>query len=500
MEILDRLAAATAADSGTARISPEEDIDENFAILRYAVRPRLLLGMGRIGEAIEENRQSIAKFEALPASPFSSRILTACYNCLGALAIIACRDTRDYNGIVPLFERANYYYLRHPEPLEGPITQSCISTYIIQTGYPAEKGELERALREYSPAVAPASNSFNGYLYGSDTLGWAELNFFTADLNNAEKFVRQAIFQGREKKQYEIENRALFYLLRINLYTGNYAGVEETLNQLDAQLENLRFLNRYILHDIETGWFYAQIGQTEKIASWLKNDFEESELNTMFHGFETLVKAKCSFAEKRYEAVLRTLSSPQRGSLPGDPKNPPFGGGGYGLEEVLLGRLEMTVLKAAAFHKLGEKEKALAAFEDAWDMAASNSLTLPFIEMGEDMRALAALAAEKTTIPQAALESIRNKASIYAKKLSMAAEQYRSRQKSQVLPALSFREIEVLKGLSQGLTRGKIAENAGLTLRTVKNVITGLYAKLGALNRADAIRIAGSAGLIRRPR
>jgi DNA-binding NarL/FixJ family response regulator len=66
--------------------------------------------------------------------------------------------------------------------------------------------------------------------------------------------------------------------------------------------------------------------------------------------------------------------------------------------------------------------------------------------------------------------------------------------------ALSFREMEVLNALSQGLTRKEIARDAGLSLNAVKSVITGLYAKLGAMNRVDAMRIAGSAGLIRRLR
>jgi LuxR family maltose regulon positive regulatory protein len=157
----------------------------------------------------------------------------------------------------------------------------------------------------------------------------------------------------------------------------------------------------------------------------------------------------------------------------------------------------MTVLEAAAFFKLGEKEKAFAVLKDAWEMAAPNNLDMPFIELGEDMRALAgaALAAEKT-ISRSWLESIRNKASVYAKKLSVVVEQYQAQQEFRGLRALTFWEMEVLNGLSQGLNREEIAEDAGLSVNAVKTVITGLYAKLGALNRADAIRIAGSAGLI----
>jgi LuxR family maltose regulon positive regulatory protein len=196
-----------------------------------------------------------------------------------------------------------------------------------------------------------------------------------------------------------------------------------------------------------------------------------------------MVKAKCSFAEKRYEAVLKTLSLPR---------------GQHSLGGFLLGRLEMTALKAVSFFKLGEKEKAFAALEDAWDMAASNSLDMPFVELGEDMRALAVaiLAEADKGIPRPALESIRNKASIYAKKISVVVEHYRSRQKSFVLPVLSLQEREVLNGLAQGFTREDIAEDVDLSINAVKNVIAGLYTKLGALNRADAVRIAGSAGLI----
>ncbi|MDR2740853.1 MAG: LuxR C-terminal-related transcriptional regulator [Treponema sp.] len=479
LKIFDRLMAQDPVE-----LPADGDDDyEDFAFLRYAIRPRLLLGQGRLKESTEENRRAIALFEAEPPSPLSSRILAFCYNSLGALKILDSRYTWDMN-IAPLFEQANKYYMRHPEPLSGPITQCCIGPYINHAGYPAAPGAIEKAIQEFSLALGPASNSFNGYLYGADTMSWVEYYYFCADLANAENFARQAIFKCREKNQFELENRGLYYLLRINLNAGNPAGIEETLKQLKAQLDNTEFFNRYILYDIITGWFYAQIGQPGEAASWLKSEFEESELNPMFHGFETLVKAKCFFAEKRYEAVLNILNLP---------------GGVSGLGEFILGRLEMRALQAVTFYNMGEKERAFKALEDAWDMAAPNHLDMPFIELGEDIRALAGtwLAERNGPIPHLWLETIKSKASVYAKKLSLAAEQYLVRQKPAV--TLSFREMEVLTGLSQGLTREKIACDAALSLNTVKNVISDIYVKLGALNRADAIRIATGTGLLRTP-
>jgi LuxR family maltose regulon positive regulatory protein len=476
LEIFDRLAALDPA----ALPAEGDEGYEDLAFLRWAVRPRLLLGLGRLEESAEENRRAIARFEAEPPSPLSSRILAFCYNNLGGLKILTSRYTRDIN-IAPLFEQANKYYMRHPEPLSGPVTQCCVGAYVNHVGYPAAPGAIEKAIREFSPALDAAGGYFNGFLYGSDAMSWVEYYYFCADLANAEQFVRQAIFKCREKNQFELENRGLFYLLRINLNTGSSEGIGDTLKQLEAQLNNREFFNRYILYDIITGWFYAQTGRPEKAPSWLKNEFEESELNPMFHGFEILVKAKCFFAEKRYGAALNILSLP---------------GAASGLGEFILGRLEMRALQAAAFYNMGEKERAFAALEDAWDMAAPNHLDMPFIELGEDMRALAGarLSEKDDPIPRPWLETIRSRASVYAKKLAVAAEQHPARQEPAA--SLSFREMEVLTGLSRGLTREEIADDAALSLNTVKNVISGIYAKLGALNRADAIRIATGAGLL----
>jgi LuxR family maltose regulon positive regulatory protein len=476
MEISNRLLAQDPAE-----LPAEGDEGyEDFTFLRYAIRPRLLLGQGLLEESAEENRRTIALFEAAPSTPLSSRILAFCYNIMGTLKILSFRYTQDAN-VVPVFEQANKYYMRHPEPWSGQITQSSAGTYLNKVGYPAAAGAIEKAIRAFALVVPLGCNSFNGYLWGADTLAWAEYYYFCADMTGAENFARQGIFKSREKNQFELENRGLYYLLRIHLNAGNSAGIEETLKQLEAQLDNTEFLNRYILYDIVTGWFYAQTGQTGKMASWLKNDFEESELNAMFHGFETLVKAKYSFAEQRYEAALNILSLP---------------GGVFGLGDYILGRLEMRALQAVTFFNMGEKEKAFAALEDAWDMSAPNHLDMPFIELGEDMRALAGahLAEKNGPIPRPWLETIRSKASVYAKKLSVVVEQYLIRQAPMIL--LSFREREVLVGLSRGLTREEIADDSAMSLNTVKNVISSIYAKLGALNRADAIRLATNAGLL----
>jgi LuxR family maltose regulon positive regulatory protein len=283
-------------------------------------------------------------------------------------------------------------------------------------------------------------------------------------------------------------NWALFFLLRSFLARGNYEAIEDILKQLEAQLAEERYPTRFTHYDIITGWYYAHTGQERKLAPWLKNDFEESDLNSIVFGLEVLVKAKYHFTERRYPAALAVLESQGTRS---------------GLWDFVLGRIEKKTLEAVCRYQLRDKTAAFAALEEAYRLAHPNALYMPFMEMGKNMRTLAAavLKEKATAIPPAWLERVRRNASGYAKKLFSVTEHYRQpeqgrRQNSRSGMALSRREMEVLTGLSQGLTREEIAGLASISINTVKSVIRSIYNKLGAVNRADAVRIATSMGLV----
>jgi LuxR family maltose regulon positive regulatory protein len=127
---------------------------------------------------------------------------------------------------------------------------------------------------------------------------------------------------------------------------------------------------------------------------------------------------------------------------------------------------------------------------------------MPFTELGKDMRALAgaALKAASTSIPGAALEKIRRSAALYAKNVFTVSQQYyndsHKARKNKAGAVLSPREIDVLTGLSQGLTREEIARFSSISINTVKSAARSAYNKLGAINRADAVRIATELGLL----
>ncbi|MDR2607689.1 MAG: LuxR C-terminal-related transcriptional regulator, partial [Treponema sp.] len=484
MELIDR------QPEGEENGEEENSGEEYLALLRYTVRPKLLFALGHFEEAGDECRRIIERFESLPLTARNAKILAMTAICQGSLAIFTCRITRDY-CFLPIFEKALYYYEKRPFQVEESLTKCGLPSYICQIQYPAEKGLFEFSIRNLAAIEPYASKVLGGFLSGSSSLAWSELYYFRGDIDAAEKYARQAVFQARKNRQYETETRGLFFLFRISIYTGDQREIENLFRQLENQLKRDNYFNRFILYDIVSGWFYAQIGNTGRMAPWLKNSFEKSELSDLFRPFEVLVKVKCAYAEKRYDAVMQILETQD------DPR---------GIESFYLGKLEMTLLKSAARYHLGNTHAALVDLEEAYRIAFPQSFEMPFIELGEDMCLLAgmALSGEKTSMPSHWFDKIWSRASAYGKKLGILAESFREPAfeqdlpKNPPIPVLRRQETMVLEALSQGFTREEIARKEQISLNAVKENIKNLYDKLGALNRADAIRIANSMGLLRK--
>jgi LuxR family maltose regulon positive regulatory protein len=484
METLERLVPGPGEAGG----------QPDMIFLWYIVRPRLLMLLGRFEESAGEFRKGIACFESLPPGPQRSSSLAFACGGMGILNLLSCRYTKKYD-FASWFERNYRHYLEDPEVAQGQYVQCNLPAYVFQVGDPAEPEEITAFIDDLSRAIPFAANSRNGFLYGLDNLSWAELAYYQGDLARAEQFARQAVFQSQGRRQYEVENRGLFYLMRICIHLGNFAEIRELQKKLEAQLEIADYFNRYIIHDITMARFYARIGLVEKVSPWLRGAPEEENMNGLFRGFHALINARCFSFEKNYPAVLHIIEEEEKRN---------------DLGSFLLGKLEMSVLRAAAYAHLGKEDEALQMLERAYALAAPISLYMPFIELGEDMRLLAgAVLARQPDPPESAaglpggeiprswLENVRSRASAYSKQITLAVEYYQRRGEEKKPPVyLNRQERRILAGLSRGLTRQDIAGEAGLSVNAVKVNISAIYQKLGAVNRADAIRIAGSLGIL----
>ena len=454
------------------------------------ILPRLLLTLGMFERAEQELQINIARLEAKTLNPDNARSLAGCYNTLGFLEYVTCIHTRDYS-YVRHFERAHYYSEFSGYRPSPPVSVFNMGSYCCRAAG-AEPGDMERFNEAAAKMVMHITESMNGCGCGMDDLARGELAFFRGDMAAAEQYIQKAIARARERQQYEIEHCAIYYHLRICLCKGNSEAIPELLARHDALLNEHWYINRSVYHDVVGGWFYVQTGRSEKVASWLKNEFEESDVNSLNHGIEIVVKAKYHFAEKRYPAVLAELQS-RRDK--------------YGTWSWTLARLETKVLEAVSRYRLDDNTGAFRDLETAWELARGNGLFMPFAEMGKDMRALAGAALKEPSmaIPKNELEKIRRSAALYAKNIFPIMEQYRAgapkpAKKSRAGAALSPRELDVLAGLSQGLTREEIAGVSSISINTVKSAARSVYNKLGAINRADAVRIATETGILPEPR
>jgi LuxR family maltose regulon positive regulatory protein len=449
----------------------------------HALHTRLLFTMKKFDESEADAREIISRYEGQPPSAFNNRLLSATYTNLGFIGMITSVFKREYD-FTAHFEKAHYYYTQSGHELQGPVTVMSLGSYICRINF-ADPGEPEKYLDAVTASLPHIAAIMNGCGYGMDDLGRAELAYFKGDLERAEKFLYQALYKAQKRNQYEIETRSFFYLLRIHIALGNREKLPEIVKLLDAQLEVPEYLNRYIFYDIILGWFYAQIGRAGKIALWLKAEFEERELNSYMLGTESVVRTKWYISEKQYALALASLESRENR---------------FGLGVFLFGRTLTKIQEAICRYHLGEEGEALRALETAYQLAHPNALYMPFIEAGRDMCLLtgAALKAGQTAIPRPWLEKIRRNASAYAKKLSAAAAEFgetRDGQYPKII--LSRQEIQVLTELSRGLTREEIGRANKLSVNRVKNIISGMYLKLGAMNRADAIRISVDLGLLK---
>jgi LuxR family maltose regulon positive regulatory protein len=442
---------------------------------------RLLIALGHTKEGAEYINSMIEKYAKLPESKQRNRVLFGLYNNLGFLGMIDSPFTGVYD-FAKDFKLGDEYFKKCDMKVLGAIRSVNLSPYIARIGK-SDAGEPEKFLEEVAKSIPYISHSMNGCMSGMDDLGHAELSFFRGELEDCERFAFSALYKARESGQYEIENRALFFLLRIGLANGKYEKVRSALYQIEMQPEMNDYATKYFMKDILTSWFYAQIGHTERMADWITKDFEESADNYLTRGLEFFTKYKFYIVEKRYHRLLAILES-QDTEL--------------GIGALLYGKIGIAAMKANCLYHLKEYKEALRLFEVAYTLAVPNGLDMIFVSMGNDMRVLSGYALKNNVnIPKEWLLTIQRKSSTFAKRCAHIRSNFDKDEEIKNDVNLSSKEIEVLSDLAQGLSRSEIATARNISINTVKTMLPLIFRKLDANSTIDAIRIAITNGIIK---
>ncbi len=148
------------------------------------------------------------------------------------------------------------------------------------------------------------------------------------------------------------------------------------------------------------------------------------------------------------------------------------------------GQLRTSVLLALVHSQQGDYETALPQLAAALRMAAAGGFVRLFVDEGKPMQTLLERARSQRIEPHA------------VDRLLAAFPPTGARAVSDMLDALSEREIEVLELIAEGLTNQEIADQLYLSLHTVKVHARNIYSKLAVKNRTQAVAQAKALGIL----
>jgi LuxR family maltose regulon positive regulatory protein len=159
-------------------------------------------------------------------------------------------------------------------------------------------------------------------------------------------------------------------------------------------------------------------------------------------------------------------------------------------------QIEVLALRALALEMQGKAAAAVAALQQAVELARPGGVIRVFIDLGPDMRAMLLRLAEQGF----AAESVRRILAAFPesqKKIASDDAGSRSRAvNSRLVEPLTDRELDVLALLRERLSNKEIAQTLVLSPTTVKRYTVNVYEKLGVNKRWDAVVKAETLGIL----
>lgn len=455
---------------------PHEFIDNN-PIMRV-IHARLLLNNGRVQEASDELIRIRNEFSALPDIPENKAILGETYL---FQALICLLDKNLY--FAKLYEMADECLPNGSSLIDNRLFINNGGTSVAIGN--ADAGEVQKYIQAIAYAAPYASRVMHGCCYGTDFMTKAEASYYFGDMAEAEGNAFKAIYRAQQVEQNDIVCCAYFILIRLSIAAGSFeraSGYLEELKQKIGYPNNAECLR---IIDVFMGWFYVKLGDTEKIADWIKNEERSSRIispnSTCYDWF---VRAYYLLHNENYYELSAYTEYLEKM---------------YAQKGFLISKLETQIIKSIVAYKIGDLPLSISALQEAYELAHANNLIMQFVEQGSNMRAVieAALKNGGHTIPEEWLNNIKGKANTYAKKLNIVIEQYNASigLTTDKQYNLTNREKEILRYLCEGFNREEIAKNLYISINTVKSSMQNIYNKLGANNKADAVRIATQMGL-----
>ena len=449
--------------------APEEAFDR--VPLLSAIRIRSVMRLGLLQKAATLIEHYEKKYSRLSEdSLFRNHTLAGLYYCRGIMRTMMCTADDCYDF--------DLYY----EKMDACLTRTPLEQKMMP-GYPVgqwislvgstRKGAQQEYIDALSRAEIHVSHCMYGTMTGMTDLARGELFYHQGNIADAEPLIVGGMERARRRGQLELVHAGLDYLLRMAVYQGNFVKAEQAVNDMRALVSESSYSDRFILYDLSVGWYYIYLEMPELIPDWLKDRFAAFGHMYGAENFGNRVKAQYYYFTRNYSPLIAYLREQRQ------------------RESILYGRVETLAMEACVYSKIKDRRQAFAALKEAYDAAESSGITMPFVNLGKDMRTLCAAALKEPGfgIPEDWLEMIRSKSSSYAKRQSHVIVEYKRAYNIREGVAVTKREIDIITDISHGLSHTEIAVSRGLSVNTVKTVISTIHKKLNTENLADLIRV-----------
>ncbi len=335
--------------------------------------------------------------------------------------------------------------------------------------YYREPGSLadtvSHILKGFPPSV------FNGCGAGCEFLAVGEAALEQGDVQKAELYIKKAICKAETKNQISILFCAWFASIRLSLLTGDLKEVTKQLYSMKGPYTEpcteMDLQHTRIYHTTSAlceAYIYGCLNKYDSIPDWIKTgDWSQGRFSMNGLAFQYIVYEKALVLSGNW-AKLDALSDDFLDQ--------------YNVFHNQLGFLHHAVYLAAAkmnLYGLAEGSKVLL---QALIEAKKDNIMLPFAENAKYILPMLYDLKESDQIDTSFLTELISLSERYKANI----ERYN---KNNV--QLTAREKDVLRLLSQGLTKKEIAEQSFLSVSSIKRCIESIYIKLEVNNKQRAI-------------
>lgn len=320
-------------------------------------------------------------------------------------------------------------------------------------------GALAQTLAEMYDCMPPYYRLSNWHGAGAAELTEAEAHLLRGELDLVDDCLEKAGYMAQKHKQECIAICCGFISMQKDIFLGRHS---EKAQRYSLREWNCRPCMQSMLlntADMCTGFYYALLGQADKIPVWLTSA-EEQAAAVLYPARPCYdyVAAQCLLAQGRYTDVLVRQADWENDCR---------------LYSNFMCRLYLAVQRATAYAGRGEHQRAEAALNQALAMTAQDELVLPF---AQNIMLLQPLLEQQLQGEHGALAA---KALALGAGFKKGREQIcRSARAVDALKELSAQEQEIARLAALRHTNREIAVAMALSEGTIKQYLNRIFSKL----------------------